>query len=137
MPVALAVSRNLMSETQRHVARAEPAERPSGGNTFRRLYCDRFACAPEDFERAVLVRCLHRRAFPLALLCRRMAPNLFARDLETIRHVGDATTLREVMVELDGYTFTLRSQGKRFKRVLRLRISGGRLRSLAEFLGLR
>jgi hypothetical protein len=110
---------------------------PKRERTFRELYCSRFDCRPERFERAVVLRCLHRRCLPVATLCYRLSPKFFEAELATLRYMGDALTMREIMVEMDAYSFAMRSRGHWFKRVLRVRISGRRIKRLARAVGVK
>ncbi len=95
--------------------------------TFAELYCARHALPPEGFERAVLRRCLHRRAWLVGLTLRMFAADFFAPDLELVRSVGRLRRNHDFDLEVESFRHHPDNQHW-LRRHLRLRISIRRLR---------
>jgi len=95
--------------------------------SFREAYLDRFACAPEAFEKDLLRRGLHRRALPLVLVIRGCAPRFFEMELRTIRYLGNSCSSAEFRAELDSYRSEYRRRGGVLRNLLAVRLSGTRL----------
>jgi hypothetical protein len=89
-------------------------------------YCSLHGLSDAAFARHVLVRALTVQA-QLAYPLLRWVPGFFAADLELIRIVGRAASLRDFAV--DAADFSVHPDNRRFtRRWLRLRISSRKLR---------
>lgn len=102
------------------------------GRTLRETFCQHHKCAPADFERKVFWRCLYRHAVPLASVLRALDPAFFEEDATMIRQVGFATDLREVDASLKDYHYVNHARRHWLRTGLRIRVSGRRVRHLAE-----
>ena len=95
--------------------------------SFREAYLDRFQCGADAFEKDLLRRGLHRRALPVAILLRALAPRFFDMELRTIRYLGNARSSEEFRAELDAYRSEYRRHGGILRNLLTVRLSGSRL----------
>ena len=102
--------------------------------TFRDLFCEHFACPPEEFEQRVFWRCLHRRTLPLAALIYFLNRDFFKRDFDTIRQLGVSRRPGEFQKEVEDYYFGMRSYGNLLQQSFRVRISGQRLMRLERIV---
>jgi hypothetical protein len=94
-------------------------------------FCERYGCAPDEFERRVFWRCLYRHALPLAGVIWACNPEFFKTDLQAIRLIGTATSAREVLAEVNSLRDDPRTRSRFLRESLRIRISGKRLLRLA------
>jgi hypothetical protein len=97
--------------------------------SFREIYCERFGCPSEDFERRVFWRCLYRRSLPLSLLVHWLNRKHFELDLQTIRQLGVCRSTQEFRSELESFRYEYQMRGG-FLRQFRVRVSGKRLTGL-------
>jgi len=56
--------------------------------TFRERFCQRYKCAPENFEKAVFFRTVHLYAWPFAKFLFPRDPLIFREDIEFIHEIG-------------------------------------------------
>ncbi|MFI5065471.1 MAG: hypothetical protein ACHP9Z_16055 [Streptosporangiales bacterium] len=82
-----------------------------------------------DFERTLFRRCLYRRVRPFHRILSWCHRDYFSADFELVRQAGAARSLREFDVEATHFGLHHRNLGF-LRRVLRLRLSAGRLRSI-------
>jgi hypothetical protein len=98
------------------------------------LFCERFACAPAEFEERAFRRCLPWHATVLAPVIRWVNSEFFAEDFKFILYLGSATGWREAQSEVLGFQDTNRAKGGLLRTRLRIRVSGRKAASLAEEL---
>jgi hypothetical protein len=101
--------------------------------TFAEVFCQHYQIAPENYERAMFWRCLHRRACLLVPLLRATSSDYFAPDMDLIRAVGrvtHASRLREELADFHSHPFNLSFARRR----LRLRVSTTRTTRLVRRL---
>ncbi len=98
--------------------------------TFRQLFCEKYRCAPEAYDRKVFWRCLYRPTFPFAGLLYLVYPDFFTEDFKVIRLVGHTTTFKEFKTEIDIFYHNIRHSGGWLQHDFRIRISGSRLIAL-------
>jgi hypothetical protein len=107
---------------------ASAVERPQ----FSALFCERFGCAVEDFEKRAFRQCLYPHAKILAPLIRVILPGCFARDLAFIRYLGTTRRISQVVDaasefhDKGGF-----EEGFRFTN-LKIRVSGSKAIHLAR-----
>jgi hypothetical protein len=108
-------------------------ERPqASARNFRYLFCGHFRCTPEQYEKQLFIRCLHRHARPFARLLTRLNPAFFSEDRGFICDLATARSREEVLTELNRFygrnvrdrnwlrkAFSLRVSGKRVQRLSR------------------
>ena len=70
---------------------------------FRDAVCEKFACPAGAYPRAVFWHCLHGHAKPLVELFWRLAPQMFADDLDLIEAVGATTSLAQFCDQLKAH----------------------------------
>ncbi len=99
--------------------------------SFRDAYCRKHRCAGDDFLRHVFWRALYPQAWPVCLVAGFRA-DCFAADRSLIDYCGRLTSLRQIDVELVEFA-VFRNHGL-VRRHGRIRVSGRRLRNLAEDL---
>ncbi|MEK7674396.1 MAG: hypothetical protein AAB676_01005 [Verrucomicrobiota bacterium] len=98
--------------------------------TFRQVFCEKYRCAPEGYDRKVFWRCLYRPTFPFACLLYLVYPDFFSEDFKVIRLVGNSTKFKEFKTEIDIFYHNIRHSGGWLKHDFRIRISGSRLIAL-------
>jgi hypothetical protein len=116
--------------------RARPAEpvEAEWPRSFRHACCDWFGCTEAGYESALFWQCLFRHALPIAWIIRRFEPGFFREDFDLIHEVG-AMTRPEIFRSEVNYFYGRNLRCKRWlRRVLRVRISGGRLLRLQRQL---
>ena len=101
---------------------------------FETLFCERFGCPAEDFERRAFAHCLYPHARLLAPFIRVIRPRFFADDLAFIRYLGTTTQLSEVVeAASDFHDKGDYEKGFCFS-VLKIRVSGSKTIKLARAL---
>ena len=101
---------------------------------FQSLFCQRFNCAPSDYEVKAFRKCLYWHARFLAPVVRGLMPDFFAEDFKFIRHLGDSTSLREAVVDLLNFRDANKSNPSFWRTGLKIRVSGRKASSLAHEL---
>ena len=101
---------------------------------FKTLYCERFACSIQQFERQFLSRSLHRHARPFARLISRLSPAFFHEDCGFIRDLASASSHGEVVMELNRFYGRNVRDDNWFRKTFSLRISGKRVLRLSRKL---
>jgi hypothetical protein len=99
---------------------------------FRTLFCERFQCAPAEYEELAFRKCLPWYARLLAPMLRRLRPDFFAEDFKFIRYLGAATGGREINSEVLSFQDANRSRSTLFRTGLHLRVSGRTAANLAQ-----
>lgn len=97
---------------------------------FKDLFCARYKCVPDDFESAVLERCLCPKGRSLARVVLRVNPGHFMPDRELIRQAGETTSLDELKSELIGF-FNAHPPSGWLRKRMKVRLSGQSLTNLA------
>lgn len=98
--------------------------------TFRELYCARDGCEPSQYVRKVFCSSFSRRAvLPGSLCLTLLQMRAFRPERELIAALGEATSVGQFKEEL--HYFTNRRSLGWMRRILGLKISTRRLRSLA------
>ena len=104
-------------------------------NDFKTAFCERFRCPPEKYPRAVLARSLLFPGWICFFLARLIVADAFRGEHSLAKHVGRASTVREVKDEIDFYHHKYLSETK-LRSALGVRVSGQKLIKLARDLNL-
>jgi hypothetical protein len=107
---------------------------PSRSNNFKRLFCERFQCTPQQFEKRLFSRCLHRHALPLAGILDRINPEFFREDFGFICDLSSAASHAEVLTELNRFYGRNVRDRNWLRKLLSIRISGKRVLRLSRKL---
>jgi hypothetical protein len=100
--------------------------------TFQEIYCRRHKLAPGDYERRLVRDGLYWHARLLRWALRLWGGReYFLADREFVRHVGELTEWRGFGPEADEF-HRHHHNGRYARRVLRLRVSAGRLGRLVR-----
>lgn len=99
--------------------------------SFREAFCERYGCAPKDFEHQVLRRTLHYRSILLATVIRTVRPDFFELELRTLGYLGNARSSEEFRAEVATYRSDYRRRGGFFRNICAVRLSGQKLMNLA------
>jgi hypothetical protein len=97
--------------------------------TLAQSFCESHHVASDQFEQAVLRRCLYPQARLLRPLLQRLNPDYFEADLELIRAAGRLTHSGDFAAEALDYSYHPSNSG-RMRREWRMRLSVTRLRAL-------
>ena len=101
---------------------------------FKALFCERFHCPPEEYERRAFKRCLYAHARLLAPVARVLSRDYFAEDLMFVGYLGATTGLREANTEVLTFQDANRAKPNLWRTGLRIRVSGRKAASLAQQL---
>ena len=101
---------------------------------LRSIFCERFGCAPAEYEQRALRKCLYLHARLAAPLLRWLNPGRFKRDLLFIHYLGNATNLEEAAAEVFDLRYEEGLQPRFARKTLRLRVSGRKASKLALLL---
>ncbi len=104
------------------------------GKQFLALYCDRFQCPPQNYEKRAFAKCLYWHAKPLALVLQKLEPSLFQRDYAFIRYLGEAPDIREAMAAASSFRNANHANQSFLRTGLRIRVSGRKAVKLARRL---
>src|ERR1700690_4679924 len=99
--------------------------------TFEEKYCEANHCSPDEFQRKIFWKCLHRHALPFVPFLLLFNPQYFAADFELIREVRRAVKMNQVWEEVREYFLSPKHYGW-FRRKANIRLSARRLISLAR-----
>jgi len=98
--------------------------------SFLAKYCQRYQCAAQDFEKALLWRCLYATGKPLAWVLWQFNHECFQPDLDLIAELKDSTQYTQVRDIVSFYSS--QSQKKQYlRRWFRIRLSKTKLLNLA------
>jgi hypothetical protein len=106
---------------------AVPSRDWAEAGTFRHRYCRARGLRPADFVEPLLDACLYPQARALRPWLERLLPGFFAADREFVEAVGRIRRRAEFGFEADDFHHADRRRSL-LRRVLRLRVSVGRLR---------
>ncbi|HTA30314.1 MAG TPA: hypothetical protein VK731_07500 [Candidatus Cybelea sp.] len=98
---------------------------------FKTLYCEKFKCAPDDYEERVFRRSLFWHARLLAPLLRTITPGFFVEDFKFIRYLGEALDARQAKVDVMDFKDTDRKNWRLLHTGLKIRVSHRKVRRLA------
>jgi hypothetical protein len=90
---------------------------------FKSLFCQRFGCQPEEYEKRAFRQCLYWHARFLAPLIRIISPSFFVHDIKFIRYLGESVSARDVVVDLAEFADLNRGQAKSLRSGLRICVS--------------
>ena len=94
--------------------------------SLRTLFCERYRCAPTQFEAKAFRKCLSPSGALLSVCVHFFYPRFFRADMDLIQALGDATTLPEVDAIAADVNFSLH-RGTVLRDWLRMRVSGSRI----------
>lgn len=103
----------------------------AAATNFRTECCLRLGCSETEYTEAVFWHCLYGHARPLVRGLRRIAPKLFADDLDLVRQVAKVQTLAEFRREVDYFRYLYPPDGI-LRQGLRIRLSIRKLKWLAS-----
>jgi hypothetical protein len=92
--------------------------------TFKILFCQRFACSAEQYERRAFRKLLYSHAKVVAPVLRLLNQEVFAKDVLFLRDLGDATDLREANQSAAGFQDSNGSTREICRGMLKIRVSG-------------
>ena len=95
-----------------------------GQEQFRVRFCELFESPDSEFEKPALSKCLYLHARCLSPVLRRVAPELFERGPEMIRHPGQTSELRDATQETHSFQDENASRRDFMRTTLRLRACG-------------
>jgi hypothetical protein len=98
------------------------------------IFCERFNCAPSDYQEMALNKCFYLRARFLAPLIRRLMPKLFTEDLKFIMTLGTASDAWEAHKFVLAFHDTNRWNREFLRKRLKIRVSGRKAIELAHEL---
>lgn len=99
--------------------------------TFGNAFCERFACPPENYERRLFWRALHRHALALAVPLLLLRPSFFDIDFRLLSELTTCRNWRQLYSALSDFSYRNRMSGSALRLVFRVRVSGGRLLKVA------
>lgn len=99
--------------------------------SFKDRFCRVYQCLPEQFSNRVFWLCLYPQAKLFATTASSANPGAFAWDFDLIESVANAGSLNDIQAEIDLHHYHRPLTGP-LKGLLRIRISGRRLRRLAR-----
>jgi hypothetical protein len=102
-----------------------------GTETFRQRFCRLNNCPPQEYERRVLLACLHTKSAWLARLYFKVDRENFKGDLEMIRILGKTTDYGVFKQEMEAWRSSHPSKGY-LRKKLQIRVSGKNLLKLAS-----
>jgi hypothetical protein len=102
--------------------------------SFRELFCTRFGCLPDAFEKRAFGTLLYGHAKIIGAILRRLKPEMFADDFKFIRDLGQATDLREANISAADFQDGNLARRRFFRVKLKIRVSGGKASELAREL---
>ena len=102
--------------------------------TFRQAFCERYHCSEAKYLRKAFRKCLYRRALLFAPFLEAAWRDFFQVDLDLIERAGVAQNWFELHAELRAFLTNSRLRSRRLRSQLRLRVSGNRVRRLAEVM---
>jgi hypothetical protein len=100
----------------------------------RTLFCERAHCAPSEYEERAFRECLYWHARIMAPVLRWLMPGFFLHDLNFVRYLGAATSLREINAELLSFREGNVSRPSFGRTTRKFRVSGRRAARLARRL---
>ena len=98
------------------------------------LFCERYACPPEQYADQALKKCLYWHARLVTPVVRRLSPRFFADDLRFIQELGLTSDWRAARSEVLAFQDENRATGGLWRNRLRLRVSGRKAAAMAERL---
>ncbi len=102
--------------------------------TLKEAFCERYKCPEDQYMRRAFRKCLYRRALPFARILTALSPEFFQVDLDVIERMGSARNWRELHAELRAFSTNSRLRTRPLRSQFHIRVSGNRIRRLAESL---
>jgi hypothetical protein len=99
---------------------------------FRPLFCQRFGCVTAEYEHRSFRELLYGHAKIIAPVLRLLRPDFFVQDFRFIRHLGEATDLRDANASAADFQDSTRRSFWRSR--LKIRVSGFKGTELAREL---
>jgi hypothetical protein len=99
--------------------------------SFKSLFCEKFECSPEDYEKRAFRKFLYWHARLLAPLVRIIHPGFFLEDFKFIHYLGDAVDTRQARVDVLDFKDVNRQRWRVLHGSLRVRVSGRKASRLA------
>ena len=98
---------------------------------FKSSFCERFGCAPEDYQERAFREFLFWHARFLAPLIRAIKPDFFGEDFEFIRCLGDAVDARQAKVDVLDFKDLSFKRWRLLHSGLKIRVSHRKARRIA------
>lgn len=101
---------------------------------FKDLFCRRYGCEVEHFERRAFRRLLYGHAKLIAPVLRLIHPRMFAEDFKFISYLGDSEGFRDASVDVLNFNDVNRGNPGLVRGTLRIRVSGRKATRMAKQL---
>ena len=98
------------------------------------LFCERYACPPDEYGERAFRRCLYWHARLLAPVVRKLSPGFFSEDLKFIQELGLASDWRGARSEVLSFQEENKAHGGFWRNGLRIRVSGRKAAAMAQRL---
>jgi hypothetical protein len=98
---------------------------------FKSLFCEKFKCAPEDYEVRAFRASLYWHARILGPAIRAIKPAHFLDDINFIRYLGEALDARQAKVDVLDFKDLDRKNWRLLHSGLKIRVSHRKARRLA------
>ena len=98
------------------------------------LFCERFNCVAEDYEKRMFRRCLYWHARWMIPIARRSNAKYFDEDFNLVRELGYVIDFRQATFEIRAYQIANRQKKNILRNILRIRVSGMKAADLAKKL---
>ena len=99
--------------------------------TFGSAFCERFACAPEKYERRLFWRALPRHAIAVAVPLLLLRPSFFDADFRLLSDLRDCGGRKQFDAALSDFAYRNHMGRSALRVVFRVRVSGRRLLKVA------
>ena len=91
---------------------------------FKALFCERFHCAPSEYQEEAFRKCLFFRAWLLAAVIRKIHPDFFFEDFKFIGYLGSCTSVSEAVDGARNYHDANLADRRFWRTALKMRVSG-------------
>ena len=92
--------------------------------TFKSLFCQKYGCPPDEYEKRAFRKCLYWHARMLAPVIRKIKGDFFLEDFKFIRFLGASSGLREAASDVKNFNDVNRGSGSWLRIELKIRVSG-------------
>ena len=99
---------------------------------FRTVYCKRFGCRPEKFEKRFFWQVMDPDIKPLAFVIRWLSPGFFRRDFECIQRIGASKSKTEILGIANRMRFDPQLNHGFFRKFVRIHISERLVKNMAN-----
>jgi hypothetical protein len=107
---------------------------PMSTANLQTLFCERFNCAPADYERRALGSLLYPHARILVPVIRTLRPSFAAEDLKFVRYLGEADDFQDAANQVADFREVNRTTRSFLRKRCRLRVSGRKAGQLVKEL---